>query len=237
MSNGQHDGDASVRWQPGADRAFGPAPWHLWGNIQRIQTQVQSPTNPLTFASGQLLRIAYKRPETWHWVLSARLISGSDANAVDPIIVDVMFDVAIGVGRSMVQLPFTPAVAYAANDLNNDPPFERLRFVWGGPTVGIQTTFPRNAQLYSTAVLSNRQRLAGLPADPTTAIIVDQIVAENIQVNCRVQAVSLPGSPWIGTPVEIEVSGHFAPKTHVRPDWFQQTPGVSRFAGNEVGGQ
>lgn len=237
--DGQFDGDkprsfgfqGSPRFAQQGGNALGAQipPWHMWGNTQRITTPVQSPTNPLTFTPGQLLRVAYKRPETWHWVLQARLIDGVDADVVDSISVNVNFDLTIGIGRAIIQIPATSE--------RDDRPFERFRFVWGGPTVGIQTTFPRNASLYSTAVVSNRILAAGLVPDPATAIVVDQIVAQDIQLNCRVQAVGLPGSPYVGAPITIEVSAHFSPKTHVRPDWFRDGAEAVQYGGGEVEGK
>lgn len=243
FDDGQFDGDRprsagfQGQFKPGAGpNALGAAmpPWHMWGNTLQIDTAVQSPTNPITFATGQLVRIAYKRPETWHWVFAVKLIDGPDADAVDGISLRVFFDLTIGIGRSMVQIPASGVF----NNQNNDRSFDAFELAWGGPTVGIQTTFPRNAQLYGTATQSYKQVLAGLaPTATTPTALVDQIVAQDIQLNCRVLAITTPGSPFIGGVVRAEVSAHFAPKTHVRPDWFREGPEPAQYQGGEVEGR
>lgn len=206
----------------------------MWGNTLRIQTAVQSPTNPIVFGTGQLVRIAYKRPETWHWVFSVKLVDGPDADAVDGISLRVFFDLTIGIGRAMMQIPASGIF----NNQNNDRSFDFFDFNWGGPTVGIQTTFPRNAQLYGTSTLSYKQLLAGMPPTASTpSAVVDQIVAQDIQLNCRVLAITTPGSPFIGGVVTAEVSAHFSPKNHVRADWFRDGPEASKYLGGEVDGK
>lgn len=228
---GQVDGDASAPPQFGA--GGGLTPWHLWGNTQRLTVVVQSPTNPITLTPGQLLRVAYKRPETWHWVLEARLLEGEDADLIDPIIVDVLYDLTIGIGRSMVQIPG----GYGYFDERNDPAFERFRFTWGGPAVGADPVFPRGAAIYSTAVFAPSREFINGPAPTKSTALVDQIVAQDIQLNCRVAAVTFPGGSHVGKSVTVEVSGHFAPKVHVRPDWVREGDESVQFPGNEQGGK
>lgn len=244
FDDGQFDGDrprslgfqGSPRFNnPSGGNALGAAipPWHMWGNTQRIEVVVQSPTNPLAFTPGQLLRIAYKRPESWHWVLSARLVAGADADLIDPIIVEVHYDLTIGVGRSMMQIPGE----FGYFDQRNDPPFERFQFLWGGPGVGANATFPRGAQIYSTAVLAPGTEFVNGPVPTKSTAIVNEIVAQDIQLNCRVIAITFPAGSHIGKRVTVEVSGHFSPKTHLRPDWSREGPEASKFLGGEVDGK
>jgi len=243
FDDGQFDGDkprsfgfqGSPRFSGPAGNALGAAipPWHMWGNTQRIEVVVQSPTNPLVFSPGQLLRIAYKRPETWHWVLSARLIDGPNSTLVDPIIVEVHYDLTIGIGRSMMQIPG----GYAYFDQRNDPAFERFQFIWGGPTVGADATFPRGAQIYSTAVQAPGKDFLNGPVPTKSPAIVNEIVAQDIQLNCRVIAITFPAGTPIGGRVTVEVSGHFAPKNHIRPDWFREGTEPQQFQGGEVEGK
>lgn len=207
-------------------------PWHMWGNTQRITTLVQSPTNPLTFSPGQLLRISYKRPETWHWVIAARMLEGDAADLVDPITVEVRFDLTIGVGRSMLQIPG----GFGYFDQRNDPAFESFTFSWGGPGPGADPNFPRGAQIYSTAVFAPARDFVNGPGPTKSTAIVQEIVAQDIQLNCRVVAVTTPGSPHVGKSATIEITGHFAPKSHVRPDWFQPVPQL-QYLGAEVQGK
>jgi hypothetical protein len=185
----------------------------------------QSPTNPLVFAPGQLVKIAYRRPETWHWVFSARVLDGDDALVTDPIIVEVHFDLTIGIGRSMVQIPG----GYGYFDSRNDPPFESFQFAWGGP--GGDPACPRGAQIWSTAVQAPGKSFLNGPVPTKSPCIVNEIVAQDIQLNCRVIAITFPGGPQ-GLRADIEVSAHFSPKTHLRPEWFKG----GSFPGAEDGG-
>lgn len=200
---------------PKPKHGAGVSPWHMWGNTQQITGLVQSPTNPLTFTPGQLARVEYKRPETWHWVLSARLLKGEDADLVDPIIVHVMYDLTIGIGRSAVSIPM--GTGYF--DQRNDPAFEHFTFTWGGPTVGADPAFPYGASIFSTAVLPPSTDFVNGPAPTKSTAVVNEIVAQNIQLNCRMAVVTFPGGSHVGKSVTVEVSAHFAPKTHIRPEW------------------
>lgn len=242
FDDGQFDGDkprsfgfqGSPRFAPGGN-ALGAAmpPWHMWGNTQQITTVVQSPTNPLSFSPGQLLRIGYKRPETWHWVLSAKLVEGQDADLIDPILVEVHFDLTIGIGRSIVQIPGGKSYF----DQRNDPAFERFNFAWGGPAVGADPVFPRGAQIYSTAVLAPSTSFVNGPVPTKSTAIVQEIVAQDIQMNCRVIALTTPGGSHVGKSITVEVSGHFSPKVHVRPDWFRDGAEPLQYQGGEVEGK
>jgi hypothetical protein len=148
-------------------------------------------------------------------VFSARLLQGEDADLVDPIIVQVHFDLVVGIGRSIVQIP--GGTGYF--DQRNDPPFEKFTFAWGGPTVGADPVFPQGAQIYSTAVLAPSTEFVNGPAPTKSTAIVNEIVAQDIQLNCRVNATTFPGGSHVGKTVKVEVSAHFSPKTHIRPEW------------------
>jgi hypothetical protein len=166
-------------------------------------------------------------------VLAARLIEGEDADLVDPIIVQVHYDLTIGIGRSIMQIPG----GFGYFDQRNDPPFERFDFTWGGPTVGADPVFPRGAQIYSTAVLAPSTSFINGPAPTKSTAVVNEIVAQDIQLNCRVIAVTFPGGSHVGKSVTVEISGHFAPKSHVRPDWFRDGSEAAQYLGGEVEGK
>ena len=87
----------------------GMPPWHLWGNSQRIVAPVQdSSLAARTNSPGQLVKISYKRPETWHWIFAAKLLSGPDGTVTEQLQVEVAFDLTIGIGRSNIILQSAP---------------------------------------------------------------------------------------------------------------------------------
>jgi hypothetical protein len=242
---GQNDGDAGpqrhAQFTPkGAGQPWlrsGMTPWHLWGNSQLIEATVQdSAASVRTNSPGQLVKISYKRPETWHWLLAAKLISGPASTTVSTQI-QVAFDLTVGVGRSVVLMQSAGAF--------QDKSFESFFFQWGP----VSTLFPRNVQLYSTQVLApNRMYRSEAPlpnqdgfpvagAFVTGPPTIEQIVAEDIQLSCRVIALAATGSATIGEKVVVEVSAQFAPVVHVRPDWYRSGPEEVAFPGAETEGR
>lgn len=217
----------------------GQPPWHMWGNSQVIDLPVDDISTPArTFTPSQLVKISYKRPETWHWLFAARLISGPSAPTFKTF-VTIDFELIVGIGRSSVVITRQFAVSGGPGDTGSRP-FETLRFAWG-PT----GTFPLNAFLYTTQVLApnrvydtdaatNQTGNAVPPAE--SASVIDQIVAQDIQVQAKCNARAEPLSPAIGQTVRVEVSAMFAPKVHMRPDWYLQAPDEAVFAGGETGG-
>jgi len=75
----------------------GLPPWHMWGNSQLVNSP------GLTVQSTQLIRINYGRPERWRWLFSAQEFAVQAGNIFSNA--DVDFDLTIGVGRSVVQIP------------------------------------------------------------------------------------------------------------------------------------
>lgn len=180
----------------------------MWGNTQVLQVPNNTGTTPMP-VSGQLARISYARPETWHWVFASRLLDGSLPPIPAAFVqVDVFFDLTIGIGRSMLVLEG----------------FEHHSFYWNFPL-----PVPVNQLIYSTQVDGPRKindagsSLVTAPPNP-----VNQISAQDIQCNCRVLARTSGGALEFET---VEVSAHFAPKTHLRPEWHNK-----QFPGAEDGG-
>lgn len=213
----------------------GPPPWHMWGNTQRLRTTVQdsaATANDRITTGGQLARVSYGRPETWRWLFQARLISGPNS-PVNATSLEVSFQLVAGIGRSNIRL-VTAGIAA------QDQSFERYDFQWGplGP-------FPAGVHLYSTQCLApNRlyrtdppfpDQTGNAAAGSESASVIETITAQDIQLNVRLVALAPPGTVTIGQQVEVEVSGHFAPNAHVRPDWFQDGPRARQFPGGETG--
>ena len=216
----------SMRGQPWV-RMGGMSPWHMWGNTQTITTPMTgSGINPL--AEAQLVKVAYKRPETWHWLFGARLISGPNNDPGFFSRIFVNFDVITGVGRSVQRFQFMPGTPGTRS-------FELFTFQWGP----VNRVFPAQAHLYSGQAQSPPRSYQGDGPFPEDGPAITQLVAENIQVTTRILAITNDLNVGaLGRPCTIEVSASFAPKVHVRPDWLQlEAPVESQFAGEEIAGR
>lgn len=212
--SGQYDGDGngpspfSQSMQAPPSFFGGSPPWHLWGGSQTITANFASVNDRA--ATQQIVKVSYRRPETWHWMFVARLISGPPGPFPGPgnSIVDILFNLTVGVGRTSVQLGA----------------FEAFTMIWPGvPPVGTEI-------LYSTQVLA-RNRIDSNDPTRIKPNVIDQIVASDIQLDATVVNNFGP------EPAVVEVSAFFAPKTHIRPDWFVDGPPDTRFPGGEVGGR
>jgi hypothetical protein len=114
----------------------------------------------------------------------------------------VDFNLIIGVGRSSTSIPA----------------FEHFKFDVPTGTVG--------TLLWSTSSAAPpRDNTAATPA----ANFVNQIVAQDIQLDAQVSY--NPGSP-VSAHASVQLIAYFAPKTHVRPEWFTK---VGLFPGAEGG--
>lgn len=241
QEDGEHvDGSWSQYQAAGAGQPWlrqGTPPWHLWGNSQLVRATVQSSAAVQRVATpGQLVKINYGRPETWQWLFAAKLVAGPPATVAEFLQVEVAFDLTVGIGRSAIQMPPLGSNVFL------DKAFEQYFFTWGG---GASVLFPVNVQLWTTEVLApNRQFRTNAPfpdqtgnaaAGSESASTISQIVAQDLQLNCRVIALAPPGAPHIGQQVTVEVAAQFAPMTHVRPDWQQHgAPPEVQFPGGEV---
>lgn len=215
---GQVDGDRSgavqfernsvgIPWMRG-----GTPPWHMWGNSQSVVlTSSGVLTAPTPAISQQLVKVSYKRPDTWNWLFAAKFIAGEELAALENSGVLVIFDLTVGIGRSFIQIPN----------------FETLTFQWGA-LVGT-TSPPIGVQLYTTRAVGSSRAFPAVAPFPD----IEQVVAQDLQVNARLQYLD-------GTTVRrctVEVSGFVAPQTHVRPDWYMDAPPEVSFGGEEIGGR
>lgn len=196
---------------------FALAPWHMWGTTERltVSSGAVGPANN-TVAGSQLARVSYKRPETWSFLFTGRLVSG-DVGLSQTTSVFALFDVFIGVGRSVLDTSKVPAGTPA--NLNA---FCKMR--WQVPT-GTIPGQQNNNKKYATEV-------SGPPLDDSAATTLQTIrwfPAENI--SCQAKLVMTGGDPGIS--VTAEVGAYFAPRAHMRPDWFADD---QQFLGMEVKG-
>jgi hypothetical protein len=81
-------------------------PWLMWGNSQVIDFDARilgaGEGGMMIQSPGQVARIDYGRPETWRFLLSAKLLNINSESEVNSV--EVYFDLNIGVGRTQVWL-------------------------------------------------------------------------------------------------------------------------------------
>lgn len=192
----------------------GQPPWHLWGNTQTVTIPgftipgaATSDTRPPSTA-GQLCRVPYKRPETFHFLFASQLASGPTANADTTVIVTVDFDLTVGIGRSSIIMPA----------------FEEHFWSWTNLPV------PLDDQLRTTTVKGRRNVVEGTSVELTD---IDEITAQDIQLQVRATVevvIAAPNPPIVIPDINIIVSAQFAPKHHARPEWYEK---IGRFPGGE----
>jgi hypothetical protein len=200
----------------------GIPPWHMWGSSQSIALNAYFSDTPPVSTPGQIVKVAYKRPETWHFLLGARII---DAPAMinNDAAITINFDVVTGIGRSQQQMPT----------------FMSLNWKWisgtatpvQAPTTIIWTTRARSPA--TGYILSGGLFIP----DPATIRDVNDIVGQDIQVTCRADLYMRGVNEGDRTTANVEVSAFFAPKTHVRPDWYLTAPPEVLFGGDEIAGK
>lgn len=223
---GQVDGDASVAFQSASAGTpwlrEGIPPWHMWGNSQSIVVEASTTDTDAPVATGQLIKISYKRPETWHFLLAARIINAPTVTLDNNLEVTVNFDVISGVGRSQSQLPTFETMKWGWVE-GQAPPSAKVLYTQQVQTPALRMIFDPDADEYVD--------------DPTSVRIFNELVGQDIQVSCRVAFFMRGINEGDAHAAEIEVSAFFAPKTHVRPDWFVRGSPEVMFPGAETQGR
>lgn len=194
----------------------------MWGNSQTVTINSEAFG---TFASftNQLTSVRYGRPETWHWFFCAKLLT-VDPAPINPQVVDLLldFELILGLGRSSTLItqpdPTGPQTS-----------FERYRWQFAG---GVPPSLV-GRQIWSNTVRGpNRDLTSG--ATPVENLI-DEIVAQDIQLQGRVSPGQNNNYVYTAT---MQIDAYWAPKNHVRPDWFHPTgPLEQQFPGDEIGGR
>lgn len=227
--DGQVDGDAqpfaspfarSMKAQPWVN-ATGQPPWHMWGNSQTIELFLPATESQVPAVKGQLTRIAYGRPETWNWLFTARVVSADDADVGEPLQISIVWELTVGIGRSMQQ----------------NLGFDSWAILWGNPPLFPSLVGPRTL-LWSTTTFQTTiiRPIYGFDPLLQPRNEIREIVAQDIQLNVRA-VLSSPVTPRANDKrAVLEIGAQWAPKTHIRPDWLLiDVPPEAQFPGGEVG--
>jgi hypothetical protein len=196
-----------------------PPPWHLWGQNAPVAVNLTRKIE----TSQQLVRVNYKRPESWRFLAYAQIINihGPYAQAGslgDPPVTDialfVAFEFALGVGLGKTTLRGAPTGIPAVFDLK--PGLINFKIPIGS-AIG--------AMAFSTSANAQNQ-VAG---DMATAItpLMDQFPASEIQVSATVAALMVHDYT-----IDLNVGCLVAPISHTRPEWH-----MGQFSGDEHTGK
>lgn len=187
----------------------GVAPWHMWGTSQILTLDGGD------IQSRQLAKINYKRPETWTMFFGAQVLSAASPNP--SLILEVTFEVMIGVGRTAFDTSGGFPLATAG-----DRAFVYMRFDLPMPyapsVFGVKYTNVAHGPPLNDAVAADRPTLEWFPA-------------QDIQCQAGARATLSAGAT-----ARIQVTSYFAPRSHVRPDWFRDGNDAASFRGGETDG-
>lgn len=211
------DGGLSVP----SPRATTP-PWHLWGNTQQIVVPADLFTNPNQHEQQiTLCRVEYGRPETWRWLLSARLLRAPNTAVGQQANASVWFEVLAGLGRANLRIPFFVTFPLGSWNGGAAPPLNLVS--WTTKAQHSLTTFSSDST-------------GPPPVTWTTTDLTDLIVADHLTIVAH--AVFNTDIPPPVQPIIVEVNGLLAPNSHVRPDWYMQdVHEAEQFPGGETGGR
>lgn len=186
-------------------KQFGPPPWHMWGTLQDSQLNGVAAVSS-DVQLPQLVRVNYGRPETWTFLLWVQLNS---ATADVPVAVNFDFNFLIGLGRA-------PATIV---------PFKRVVFP-------IADTTAANINAVHPFRFATRVQVPLL--DPTDAVpnLVEWFPAQDIQIGARATST---GSIGAGNILRFQMGAWVAPRSHMRPDWFNED-NTQQFRGEEQAG-
>jgi hypothetical protein len=185
------------------------APWHMWGNTVLVPIPLVAPAGPRVVGSVdnvQVARVNYKRPETWSFFFAGEIVSGVPSDVARTIIATM--NVAIGIGRSVYRTEPRPP-----GNPGSGAPF--VQFLW---TIGVgEDPCTRN---------QNKRWTTSVTSPPLDDVVsdthqIDWLPAESIQCSCYAQC-TVAGASALDNSVTVAVTGFFAPRTHVRPDWYSE---------------
>ena len=193
------------------------APWHLWGShvthASTLQAVSPSPFDPQG-QTRQVSKVNFKRPDSWSFMFGLFLTRAPDSVLAVNVVIQVDIELIVGVGRSMMQL---------RNGIGAGQGFARLELRYTTPIAqrqpfGTWTTVARTPVVSGAAPNEISQDITSFPAE---------------DINCSARIFGTSGVQLLGTAFEVEVHAYFAPRSHIRPEWYAED---SQFRGNETGG-
>lgn len=215
---------------------FALSPWHMWGSSELCTIPIVGGAGAIVRAStvNQLARVNYGRPDTWGFFFASRLLAAPDGNALQKSSIAVFFDLIIGVGRSSWDTSSGSGTRTGSAVLPVQT-FATQAYYWAGPPDPDphSPNPPIGANLWTTQTRSPIQDPNDLFDPAPVRLPCDSFPAQDIQCSVRVFYSGLASS----NPVQLEIASFFAPKTHIRPEWYTDHQGDGpRFRGLEQGG-
>lgn len=197
------------------------APWQMWGTSQTVVVPGGLDPRAGQQFSTQLAKVNYARPDTWSFLFVATLdVAPAVPGPATEMRVNCDFDLTVGIGRSSATL-ISDSIMTSTSSV--PPGFVRLQFVYNSPTN--QTGRAKWSSVARSEI-----------DDAGTVIDMESFPAQDIQCQARVSvATDAPVNP--ATETRVTVSAFFAPRSHIRPEWFSDSDNPNdRFRGNETGG-
>jgi hypothetical protein len=179
------------------------APWLFWGSDQTLAFRsVGLSMNPIVpSVSPQIARIDFGRPETWTFFIGAKLESLTPFPPAGVTYnIEINFIATIGLARTSRALNLGPLTFAVSGDVAPSV----------SPTVGLMA--------WATQTRSP-VRIPADPAVPGHFALLDSFPAQSINCVATARPIATPApEPFSGV---LTVTALFAPRTHVRPEWFK----------------
>lgn len=195
---------------------FPLAPWHMWGSSVRHTGTLQAISpSPFTVqgTTVQMAKIAYARPDTWSFLFGLFLLDGPED--VDSVSVTIRadFEVAAGIGRS---------VMWMRNGIGDGRGFARITLPYTSPFTQVR---PFGSWMTVAVPPASSEASGDLK-------FLQNFPAQDIQCQARIFGTS--GVQFLGREFTVEAHAYFAPRSHIRPEWFAEHG--EQFRGHETGG-
>lgn len=163
-------------------------PWLTWGNTV-VQQVTGAPLVPSFGPLAQLVNVRYGRPETWRFLLAAKLL-GTQSGNLPPVAVSVQFQVTIGNGWTSFTQDF----------------FQTLEFELGAQFG--DSRICTEVQLHPANTF-----FAGSNPAPN---VVQWLPAQDLYIAANI---ATEGSINAGEVLTMSMTAMVAPNVHVRPGW------------------